>query len=163
MLDSAPMPVSRNSGRNHRKKGEMIKSLDKFLREIDEGDWAVLTRNTVEIFDREGKRVERAITKSVASSLLVDKGNHRHFMLKEIHEQPAVIGDTLQTYLDPATRSVTLPALPFDWTKVSRITMTACGTAWLANETAGAPGRCGGRQLLVVAFAHRHERMQGVG
>ncbi|HEX9525763.1 MAG TPA: SIS domain-containing protein, partial [Reyranella sp.] len=60
------------------------------------------------------------------------KGNHRHFMLKEIYEQPAVIGDTLQSYLDPTTRSVTLPALPFDWNKVSRLTMTACGTAFYA-------------------------------
>ncbi len=54
---------------------------------------------------------------------MMGKGNHRHFMLKEIHEQPAVIGDTLQSYVDPATRTVALPALPFDWTKVSRITL----------------------------------------
>ncbi len=53
-------------------------------------------------------------------------------MLKEIHEQPAVIGDTLHSYLDPATRSVRLPALPLDWSKVSRVTMTACGTAFYA-------------------------------
>ena len=63
---------------------------------------------------------------------MIGKGNHRHFMLKEIYEQPAVIGDTLQSYLDPATRTVSLPALPFDWNKVSRLTMTACGTAFYA-------------------------------
>ena len=63
---------------------------------------------------------------------MIGKGNHRHFMLKEIYEQPAVIGDTLQAYLDPATRSVRLPALPFDWAKVSGVTMTACGTAFYA-------------------------------
>ena len=61
---------------------------------------------------------------------MIGKGNHRHFMLKEIHEQPTVIGDTLQSYLDPATRSVRLPAMPLDWNKVSRVTMTACGTAF---------------------------------
>jgi glucosamine--fructose-6-phosphate aminotransferase (isomerizing) len=63
---------------------------------------------------------------------MIGKGNHRHFMLKEIHEQPAVIGDTLRSYLDPATRMVTLPQLPVDWAKVSRLTMTACGTAFYA-------------------------------
>ena len=63
---------------------------------------------------------------------MMGKGNHRHFMLKEIYEQPAVIGDTLHTYLSPATRSVSLPALPFDWSKVTRLTMTACGTACFA-------------------------------
>jgi glucosamine--fructose-6-phosphate aminotransferase (isomerizing) len=63
---------------------------------------------------------------------MMGKGNHRHFMLKEIYEQPAVIGDTLHTYLSPATRSVSLPSLPFDWATVTRLTMTACGTACFA-------------------------------
>ena len=76
--------------------------------------------------------MQREIRQSGISGAMIGKGNHRHFMLKEIHEQPAVIGDTLHTYLDPATRKVTLPALPFDWTKVSRLTMTACGTAFYA-------------------------------
>src|SRR5260370_5726612 len=67
---------------------------------------------------------------------MIGKGNHRHFMLKEIYEQPAGIGDTLHTYLDPATRSVSLPALPFDWNNVSRGTMTACGTAYFACQVA---------------------------
>src|SRR5215216_6502108 len=70
------------------------------------------------------------------SGAMMGKGNHRHFMVKEIYEQPAVIGDTLQTYLDPATRKVTLPALPFDWAKVSRLTITACGTACFAGMVA---------------------------
>jgi glucosamine--fructose-6-phosphate aminotransferase (isomerizing) len=67
---------------------------------------------------------------------MMGKGNHRHFMVKEIYEQPAVVGDTLQTYLDPATRRITLPALPFDWNKVSRLTITACGTACFAGMVA---------------------------
>ena len=78
----------------------------------------------------------REIRQSGISGAMIGKGNHRHFMLKEIHEQPAVIGDTLQTYLDPATRAVTLPALPFDWNKVSRLTITACGTACYAGMVA---------------------------
>ena len=69
---------------------------------LEEGDWAVLRRSGVEIFDRAGARVERPLVKSVASSLLVDKGNHRHFMAKEIHEQPEVISHTLSNYLDMA-------------------------------------------------------------
>jgi glucosamine--fructose-6-phosphate aminotransferase (isomerizing) len=76
--------------------------------------------------------VQREIRQSGISGAMIGKGNHRHFMLKEIHEQPAVIGDTLHSYLDPATRKVTLPALPVDWTRVSRLTMTACGTAFYA-------------------------------
>ena len=76
--------------------------------------------------------MKREIRQSGISGAMMGKGNHRHFMLKEIHEQPAVIGDTLQSYLDPTTRSVSLPALPFDWNKVSRVTMTACGTAFYA-------------------------------
>ncbi len=78
----------------------------------------------------------REIRQSGISGAMIGKGNHRHFMLKEIYEQPAVIGDTLHTYLDPATRSVSLPALPFDWTKVTRVTMTACGTAYFAGQVA---------------------------
>src|SRR5437879_3056399 len=78
------------------------------------------------------KEVTREIRQSGISGARMGKGNHRHFMLKEIYEQPAVVGDTLQTYLDPGTRTVSLPALPFDWSKVSRLTMTACGTAFYA-------------------------------
>jgi glutamine---fructose-6-phosphate transaminase (isomerizing) len=78
------------------------------------------------------EEVKREIRQSGISGAMMGKGNHRHFMLKEIYEQPAVVGDTLQSYLDPMTRSVCLPALPFDWNKVSRVTMTACGTAFYA-------------------------------
>ena len=81
---------------------------------LDEGDWAVLRRDGVEIFDRSGKRVERPQIKSVASSLLVDKGNHRHFMAKEIHEQPEVISHTLANYIDMAEATVTIPDLGVD-------------------------------------------------
>jgi glucosamine--fructose-6-phosphate aminotransferase (isomerizing) len=98
---------------------------------LEDDDWVVLNAKGATIFQGTTE-VKRPIRQSGISGAMMGKGNHRHFMLKEIFEQPTVIGDTLQTYLDPATRSVSLPALPFDWNKVSRITMTACGTAYYA-------------------------------
>ncbi len=100
---------------------------------LDEGDWAVLRRDGLEIFDRAGARVERAITKSVASSLLVDKGNHRHFMAKEIHEQPEVISHTLANYLDMGSGRVAFPPLGIDLATVERVSISACGTAFYAG------------------------------
>ena len=100
---------------------------------LDEGDWAVLRRSGVDIFDRSGKRVERALVKSVASSLLVDKGNHRHFMAKEIHEQPEVISHTLANYIDMAEASVKIPDLGVDPVSLPRATISACGTAYYAG------------------------------
>jgi glucosamine--fructose-6-phosphate aminotransferase (isomerizing) len=100
---------------------------------LEEGDWAVLRRAGVEIFDRAGVRVERPLVKSVASSLLVDKGNHRHFMAKEVHEQPEVISHTLSNYLDMAAGTVKVPALGVDFASLSRVTLSACGTAYYAG------------------------------
>jgi glucosamine--fructose-6-phosphate aminotransferase (isomerizing) len=100
---------------------------------LDEGDWAVLRRSGVDIFDRSGKRVERALVKSVASSLLVDKGNHRHFMAKEIHEQPEVISHTLANYIDMAEAVVKIPDLGVDPVSLPRATISACGTAYYAG------------------------------
>src|SRR6187431_2725871 len=76
---------------------------------LDDGDWAVVTRKGVEVHDASGNAVERAVLKSNASAFLVDKGNHRHFMAKEIHEQPEVVGHTLAHYLDMAAGHVMLP------------------------------------------------------
>ena len=100
---------------------------------LEEGDWAVLTRKGASIFDRAGKAVKRPVVKSIASSLLVDKGNHRHFMAKEIHEQPEVISHTLSNYLDLATGGIKFPDLGIDLAKVSRVTLSACGTAYYAG------------------------------
>jgi glucosamine--fructose-6-phosphate aminotransferase (isomerizing) len=101
---------------------------------LEEGDWVVLSRATAEFRDADGKVVVRAAHKVAASSLLVDKGNHRHFMAKEIHEQAEVIGHTLAHYLDMVRQKVRLPAsVPFDWKEIDRITITACGTAYLAG------------------------------
>jgi len=99
---------------------------------LEDGDWAVITRKGVAIRDRSGRAVERAIARSLAAGLVVDKGNYRHFMAKEIHEQPEVVGHTLAHYLDLATYRVDLPPLPFDFAKVSRLSLSACGTAFYA-------------------------------
>ena len=103
---------------------------------LEDGDWAVLRRDGVQIYDRAGARVERPLVKSAASSLLVDKGNHRHFMAKEIHEQPEVISDTLANYIDMTTGTVNFPDLGIDLAKVPRITLSACGTAYYAGLVA---------------------------
>ncbi|MGD9783737.1 MAG: glutamine--fructose-6-phosphate transaminase (isomerizing) [Hyphomicrobiaceae bacterium] len=100
---------------------------------LDEGDWAVLRRDGVEIFDRGGARVERPAVKSQANALLIDKGNHRHFMAKEIHEQPEVISHTLSHYVDMAEGLIRLPDLGIDLGKVPRVTISACGTAYYAG------------------------------
>jgi glutamine---fructose-6-phosphate transaminase (isomerizing) len=102
---------------------------------LEDDDWVVLDAKGATIFQGR-EEVQREIRQSGISGAMMGKGNHRHFMVKEIYEQPAVIGDTLQTYLDPATRKVTLPALPFEWAKVSRLTITACGTACFAGMVA---------------------------
>ena len=99
---------------------------------LEEGDWAVVTAQTVTIFDAENIEVERPIRESAASGALIGKGNYRHFMQKEIFEQPAVIGDTVNALINPATRTVHLPELPFALTEIERVTMIACGTAYHA-------------------------------
>src|ERR1700730_17569152 len=104
---------------------------------LEEGDTAVHSRMGVAIHDAKGSTVERAVVKSAASAFLVDKGNHRHFMAKEIHEEPEVVGPTLAHYLDMAAERVALPAeLPFDFRALERISIAACGTAYYAGMVA---------------------------
>ena len=103
---------------------------------LEDGDWAVLTRKGIAIRDRNGKAVERPVTRSQANALLIDKGNYRHFMAKEIHEQPEVIGHTLAGYVDLATNRVDLPPLPFDFATLRRLSISACGTAFYAGLVA---------------------------
>ena len=104
---------------------------------LEDGDWAVMTHKGVEVHDEQGRKVERAVLKSTASAQLVDKGNHKHFMAKEIHEQPEVVGHTLAHYIDMTTEKVVLPGkLPFDWKKLKRLSLSACGTAFYAGLVA---------------------------
>ena len=101
---------------------------------LDEGDWAVVDDAGARFFDIHDTPVEREIRLTAVSGAATGKGNYRHFMEKELHEHPVVLGDTLTQYLDPMTRSVTLPPLPFDPAVVPRMTITACGSAFLAGQ-----------------------------
>jgi glucosamine--fructose-6-phosphate aminotransferase (isomerizing) len=104
---------------------------------LEDGDWAVVTHKGVEIFDDQDRKVERATLKSDASAAMVDKGNHKHFMAKEIHEQPEVVGHTLAHYIDMNAEKVALPFdLPFDLKKLKRLSISACGTAFYAGLVA---------------------------
>jgi len=104
---------------------------------LEEGDWVVLNRKGGVFHDRTNAVVKRTVQKSGAGAYLIDKGNHRHFMAKEIAEQPEVVGRTLAHYLDLGAGKVHLPvALPFDWKSLQRITITACGTASYAGQIA---------------------------
>ena len=104
---------------------------------LEDGDWVVLTREGVEFFDALNAPVTRARIRTQASAFLIDKGNHRHFMAKEIHEQPEVVGRTLAHYLDMSNGCVRLPfELPFDAAKLTRLTIVACGTAYYAGLVA---------------------------
>ena len=113
---------------------------------LEDGDWAVMTRKAIAIRDRSGNAVERAVTRSMATALLVDKGNHRHFMVKEIHEQPEVIGHTLAGYVDLATNKVDIPQLPFDFAKSrgsrSRPAAPPSMPAWSPNTGSSAGHAC---------------------
>ncbi|HUZ73745.1 MAG TPA: glutamine--fructose-6-phosphate transaminase (isomerizing) [Stellaceae bacterium] len=103
---------------------------------LEEGDWAVVTAAGATIYDEAGARVERAVRETALSGAMIGKGNYRHFMKKEIFEQPTVIGDTLLSLFNPATRQVHLPTLPFALEQVSRITIVACGTSYHAGLVA---------------------------
>jgi glucosamine--fructose-6-phosphate aminotransferase (isomerizing) len=104
---------------------------------LEDGDWVVLTRKGATVYDKDNSIVHRDVTRHTASSSLVDKANYRHFMAKEIHEQPEVVGHTLARYVDMATDRVMLPLkLPFDFSAIQRISIVACGTASYAGFVA---------------------------
>jgi glutamine---fructose-6-phosphate transaminase (isomerizing) len=104
---------------------------------LEDGDWAVVTRKGATVRDAQGKKVKRPIITSTASAMMVDKGNHKHFMAKEIHEQPEVVGHTLAHYINMVRERVELPGkLPFDWHKLKRLSLSACGTAFYAGMVA---------------------------
>ena len=100
---------------------------------LDEGDWVVATRRGFQVFNADGKKVARPETLSSAADAMVDKDGYRHFMAKEIHEQPEVIAHTLSRYLDPASQTIRLPEGAFDFAKLDRLTVSACGTAYYAG------------------------------
>ena len=107
---------------------------------LDEGDWAVISQNgdeaCADIYDKNNEQVQREKILSAASGAMVGKGNYRHFMLKEIYEQPTVIGDTLSTFLNPASRAISLPPLKCDLKSLESVFIVACGTAFYAGMVA---------------------------
>jgi glucosamine--fructose-6-phosphate aminotransferase (isomerizing) len=104
---------------------------------LEDGDWVVISDKTAEVHDANGNSVHRAVLKSQASVMLIDKGNHRHFMAKEIYEQPEVVGHTLAHYIDMVAERVDLPmTLPFDFRALKRVSIAACGTAYYAGMVA---------------------------
>ena len=103
---------------------------------LEEGDWAVATRSGALVFNSSNVQVDRPIVRTELSGATVGKGNFPHFMLKEIYEQPAVIGDTLHNVLNPASRTITLPPLGGDFAALPKITIIACGTAYYAGMVA---------------------------
>ena len=100
---------------------------------LRDGDWTKVTRQGAIFHDRTGHHVQREVKRTALSGASIGKGEFRHFMEKELHEHPAVIGDSLHRMVDPGTRAVVLPDLGFDPAIVPRLTMTACGSAYYAG------------------------------
>jgi glucosamine--fructose-6-phosphate aminotransferase (isomerizing) len=103
---------------------------------LDEGDWVVITRAGAQIYDKENNPVKRPVTTSGASAAAIEKGNFRHFMQKEIFEQPTVVAQTLRSYIRQVDQSVALPQFDFDLSSISRVTIVACGTSFYAAMVA---------------------------
>ena len=103
---------------------------------LEEGDWVVITREGAAIFDKDNNAVEREVTTSGASAAAIEKGNYRHFMQKEIFEQPTVVAQTLRSYLRPVEQQVALPQIDFDISAIERVTIVACGTSYYAGMVA---------------------------
>ncbi|WP_294353444.1 glutamine--fructose-6-phosphate transaminase (isomerizing) [uncultured Sphingomonas sp.] len=103
---------------------------------LEEGDWVVCTREGAQVFDRDNNAVERAVTISGVTGELISKGNHRHYMLKEIYEQPIVVAQTLRSYLQRMDETITLPIPEFELSGIKRVTIVACGTSFYAGMVA---------------------------
>ncbi|MEK9723819.1 MAG: glutamine--fructose-6-phosphate transaminase (isomerizing) [Rhodospirillaceae bacterium] len=110
--------------------------LTKVIIYLDDGDWAVLTDSAYTIYDADDREVEREVRRTELTGAAIGKGGYRHFMLKEIYEQPQVIGDTLHSYVNPVSRAVTLPDMGFDLAQATKLTLIACGTSYYACLTA---------------------------
>jgi glutamine---fructose-6-phosphate transaminase (isomerizing) len=100
---------------------------------LEEGDFAILSKTSCQVHSENGKAVSRDISISNASSLMIEKGNHKHFMAKEIAEQPMVVQKTLGAYLDIVNEKTKLQEFPFDWNEIPALTISACGTAYYAG------------------------------
>ncbi len=133
----SPLAIGRGEGEMYLGSDALaLAPLTQRIAYLEEGDCAAIHRDGATIFDAAGHEVERKIEETAASGAPVGKGNYPHFMLKEIFEQPTVIGDTLHSVFNPQARSVNLPELPFDFAAVERIVLSACGTSFHAAMVA---------------------------
>ncbi len=122
-------------------KGEMylgsdaiaLAPLTNSLSYLEDGDWVVVRRSGVQFFDQDHKEVTRPVIQTSQSAIHADKGNYRHFMAKEIFEQPEVISHTLAKYINPMDGKISIPDLDLDWCALDRVTISACGTAYIAG------------------------------
>ena len=103
---------------------------------LEEGDLALITRESLEIYDFDGRAIERNRQTLDLNAQNVAKGNHKHFMAKEIAEQPSVLADAIQQNLNSARNKLEIPSLALDFRSINRITLVACGTAFLACNVA---------------------------
>ena len=133
----SPLVVGYGEGENYIGSDALaLAPLTQRISYLEEGDWVVVTREKVTIFDSENEEAEREIHMSGASAAAVEKGNYRHFMQKEIFEQPTVVAQTLGSYLRQSDNSVALPQFDFDISSVKRVTIVACGTSFYAGMVA---------------------------
>src|SRR3954471_13289222 len=133
----APLTVGYGDGENYLGSDALaVAPWTQRIAYLDEGDWAVVRRESIEIFDRENRPVEREIVESGASSAPVEKGNYAHYMQKEIFEQPIVVAQTLQSYVRPFEGEVAPPVADADLESVNRLTIVACGTSYYAGLVA---------------------------
>jgi glutamine---fructose-6-phosphate transaminase (isomerizing) len=133
----APLTVGYGEGENYLGSDALaLAALTRRIAYLDEGDWAVVTHDAVRIFDRNNQPVSRETVESGVNSVRIEKGNHRHFMQKEIFEQPVVVAQTLSSYLRPLEQKVALPDMDFSFGDVARIAIVACGTSYYAGMVA---------------------------
>ncbi|HLO19947.1 MAG TPA: glutamine--fructose-6-phosphate transaminase (isomerizing), partial [Sphingomicrobium sp.] len=133
----APLTVGYGEGENYLGSDALaVAPWTQRIAYLEEGDWAVVHRERIEIFDRDNQPVSREIVESGASSAPVEKGNYRHYMQKEIFEQPIVVAQTLQSYVRPFEGEVALPTGDLDLASVNRVTIVACGTSFYAGLVA---------------------------
>ncbi len=133
----SPLVVGIGDGENYFGSDAMaLASLTNKLIYLEEGDWAEITHSSVEVFKADGSAVNRPVSVSQVAHTMVDKGNHRHFMQKEIFEQPTVVAQALGRYLDPNAGTVKLPEIPFDLAGLTKVTLIACGTSFYAAQVA---------------------------
>jgi len=103
---------------------------------LEDGDMAVVKNSSVKVFDHNMKEVNRKETQTLEAGIAIEKGGFKHFMLKEIHEQPTVLGETIKSYIDPLTRHILTPNINFDFNDLKKLTIVACGTSFYAAMVA---------------------------